>query len=88
MTETLLAQLVLHFQWGFELVDRCNAKLLEFVEMLSFVCQQKDKHEARTLCGSNKEFMLNWPMLMSLWQCVLVIPTSTAVCERGFSKKN
>jgi hypothetical protein len=25
---------------------------------------------------------------MSLWQCVLVIPTSIAICEQGFSKQN
>ena len=25
---------------------------------------------------------------MSLWQYVLVIPTSMAICEQGFSKKN
>jgi hypothetical protein len=56
--------------------------------MLSSVCQQKGMHEAWTFCGSDREFMLNWPLLMSLWQCVLVIPTSTAVCERGFSKQN
>jgi hypothetical protein len=25
---------------------------------------------------------------MSLWQCVLVIPTSIAICEQGFLKQN
>jgi hypothetical protein len=88
MIETWLARLVLHFQWGPEPVDQCNVELLEFVEMLSSVCQQKGIHEAWTFCGFDREFMLNWPLLMSLWQCVLVIPTSTAVCEQGFSKQN
>ena len=32
--------------------------------------------------------MLNWPILMSLWQYVLVIPISTTICERYFSKQN
>jgi hypothetical protein len=41
-----------------------------------------------TLCGNDREFMINWPTMMSLWQAILVIPTSTVVCERGFSKQN
>ena len=28
--------------------------------------------------------MINWPTLMSLWQAILVIPTSTYVCERDW----
>jgi hypothetical protein len=30
--------------------------------------------------------MLNWHVLMSLWQCVLVIPTNTIVYKQGFKK--
>ena len=32
--------------------------------------------------------MINWPTIMSLWQAILVIPTSIVVCECGFSKQN
>ena len=39
-------------------------------------------------CGNDWEFTINWPPLMSLWQAILVIPTSTVVCECGFSKQN
>ena len=88
MTETWLARIVSHFQWDQELVGRCNAELLEFVETLASMCQHKGMHETWAFCGSDREFMLNWPTLISLWQYVLVIPTSTSICERGFSKQN
>jgi hypothetical protein len=45
-------------------------------------------HEVWVFCGRNREFKINWPTLMSLWQAILVIPTSTVVCEHGFSKHN
>ena len=45
-------------------------------------------HETWAFCGSDCEFMLNWPTLISLWQYVLMIPTSTTICERDFSKQN
>jgi hypothetical protein len=38
MTETWLARFVSHFQWASALINWCNAKLLEFIEMLSFEC--------------------------------------------------
>jgi hypothetical protein len=39
LTEQWLNRLVIHFKWSFVLVDQANAELLEFVEMLSSVCQ-------------------------------------------------
>jgi hypothetical protein len=44
-------------------------------------------HQAWTSCSFDKEFMLNWYIMMSLWQCILAISTSTPICELGFSKK-
>ena len=66
LTETWLVRIVSHFQWDQELVGRCNAELLEFVETLASMCQHKGMHETWTFCGSDREFMLNWPTLMSL----------------------
>ena len=88
LTEQWLNRLVTHFKWSSVLVDEANAELLEFVEMLSSACQHRSMHEAWGFCGHDREFKINWPTLMSLWQAILVIPTSTAVCERGFSKQN
>ena len=45
-------------------------------------------HEAWVFCGNDREFMINWPTQVSLWQAILVIPTSTLVCECGFLKHN
>jgi hypothetical protein len=39
-------------------------------------------------CGNDREFMMNWPTLMSLWQVILVIPTHVDVWECGFLKQN
>ena len=63
-------------------------ELLEFVETLALICQYKGMHETWAFCESDCEFMLNWPTLMSLWQYVLVIPTSTVIYEWDFSKQN
>ena len=45
-------------------------------------------YEAWVFCGCDQQFNINWPTLMSLWQAILVNPTSTDVCESGFSKQN
>ena len=39
LTEQWLNRLVTHFRSSDDLIDQCNAKLLEFVDMLSFVCE-------------------------------------------------
>jgi len=88
LTEQWLNRLVTHFRWSDDLVNQCNAELLEFVEMLCSVCERRSMQEAWVFCGNDREFMINWPTMMSLWQAILVIPTSTVVCERGFSKQN
>jgi hAT family C-terminal dimerisation region len=40
------------------------------------------------LCGGEPEWFEGFPCLMQLWQIILVLPASLAVCERGFSKLN
>ncbi len=39
LTKQWLNRLVTHFKWSFVLVDRMNAELLEFVEILSLTCE-------------------------------------------------
>jgi hypothetical protein len=34
--------------------------------------------------GNEWEFMINWPTLISLWQAILVIPTSSALVSVVF----
>ena len=36
----------------------------------------------------NLEWHTNWPKLMQLWQKIILIPSSTAIVERRFSKQN
>ena len=45
-------------------------------------------HEVWFFCGHDRELKVNWPTLMSLWQAILVMPTSIVVCKCGFSKHN
>ena len=77
-----------HLCWSNDLVNLSNAKLLELVEMLSCACEHQDMHEAWVFGGNDQEFVIDRPTLMSLWQAMLVIPTSTVVCEHGISKQN
>ena len=63
-------------------------ELLEFLEMLSSVCEHRSIHEAWIFCGNARKFMINRPILMSLWQAMLVIPTSIFVCDCGCLKHN
>jgi hypothetical protein len=80
---------VTHFHGSNAFGNQCNVELLEFVEMLSYVCEHRGMHEACVFCGNDREFMINWPkFLMSLWRAILVIPTSIVVCEHGFLKQN
>ena len=81
LTQHWLNQLVTHFRWSDDLVKQCNVELLEFVE----ICGHRGMHKA---CGNDHEFMINWPILMLLWQTIFVIPTSIVVCKRDFLKHN
>ena len=39
-------------------------------------------------CRGEPEWCDSFPNLMKLWQVVLILPASTASCQRGFSKLN
>ena len=62
--------------------------MLEFVETIRYECPEKSIHEAWSLCGCALEWKTNWPNIIKLWQNVLIILASTAICERWFSKQN
>ena len=65
------------------------SSMLEYVKMLSFVCEHRGMQEAwGFFVAMTKSSWLIGPTLMSLWQAILVIPTSIIVCERGFSTQN
>ena len=62
-------------------------ELLEFVETLRHECENKSLYEAWQFCGGFNEWYSNWPHLMKLWQKILVIPLSIAICEGDFKTK-
>lgn len=91
MTSHWLEKLLERFCDGLPqpLVDResCKGELHEFVSMLASSCERKNMLEAWKFCGETPHWHADWPNLMRLWQIVMVIPASTVVCERGFSKQ-
>jgi hypothetical protein len=48
----------------------------------------KSLFEAWEFAGITPEWSINWPRLSNLWRRVMMIPVSTGLCERDFSKKN
>lgn len=87
-TDLWLERLVNKFVASADERDLCRAEMLEFIETMRYECGQKSINEAWVLCGCSLEWRTNWPNLTRLWQKVLVIPSSIAICERGFSKQN
>ena len=67
---------------------RCLGEMDEFVCTMYRSYPKKHMFGAWDLCGGEPEWFEVFPCLMQLWQAILVIPTSTTVCERGFSKLN
>lgn len=53
LTEQWLNQLVTHFRWSDDSVNQCNAKLLEFVEMLSSICEHQGVHKIWIFCDND-----------------------------------
>jgi hypothetical protein len=58
------------------------------METLCNECENKTIFETWRICGSNLERYINWPILMQLWQKLILIPSSIVICERGFFKQN
>jgi len=66
----------------------CNGELGPFTDTLWEACKGKRMLEAWNQCCGQIEWKESFPNIMRLWQLLLVIPTSTTTCERGFSKQN
>ncbi|KAH7295154.1 hypothetical protein KP509_27G035000 [Ceratopteris richardii] len=89
-----LLQHLLDFQELFEhalyTIDKkgCEKELYSFVDNLFMNCEGFTMKEAWRYFSSMKDWHASFPNLMKLWQVILIIPTSTDACERGFSKQN
>ena len=66
----------------------CKGELLEFMETLQHECNFKTTFEAWRICGSNLGWHTKWPRLMQLGQKIILIPSSTTICKRGFFTPN
>ena len=60
----------------------------EFIYTIYKSYPKKNMFGVWDLCGGEPEWFEGFPCLMQLWQTILFIPTSTTICERGFSKLN
>jgi hypothetical protein len=58
------------------------------MEILRCECESKMIFEAWRICRSNLEWHTNWPKLMQRLQKIILIPSSVAIFEGGFSKQN
>ena len=87
-TELWLKRILLKFQYTKEESDMCKGELLEFTETLQHEFENETKFEVWHICGSKLEWHTNWPKLVQLWQKIILIPSSRAICKRGFSKQN
>ena len=88
ITEEWLERLFVKFQTSEEEQDRCRGECLEMVETMREMIPNKSLFEAWEFACTTPEWSINWPGLNNLWRRVMVIPVSTAICERGFSKQN
>ena len=87
-TELWFERILSKFQYTEEESDMCKGELFEFMETLWHECENKSIFEAWCLCDSNLDWHTNWPKLMQIWQKIILIPSSIAICERGLSKQN
>ncbi|MCO5612069.1 hypothetical protein L7F22_066331 [Adiantum nelumboides] len=67
---------------------QCEFEVDRFALSLFKANQSYSFHDAWGHCRGEVEWVESYPNLMKLWQALLVIPVSTACCERGFSKQN
>ena len=66
----------------------CRGECLEMVEIMREIIPNKSLFEAWEFAGTTPERPINWLGLSNLWRRVMVIPVSTTICERGFSRQN
>jgi len=76
------------FDFKIQINRNCKwTKLIKFMEILKYQFEIKPLAKAWQLCGGITKWYVNWPHVMQLWQKVLVVPSSVAICQRGFSKQ-
>ncbi|KAH7277645.1 hypothetical protein KP509_39G060800 [Ceratopteris richardii] len=89
-TQEWLAKVIERINVDSSVIDmrRCMNEREDFIGMLYRPTQNKGMHDAWEVCLGSKSWWDLYPGMMQLWQMCLVIPTSTAACERGFSRHN
>ncbi|KAH7428994.1 hypothetical protein KP509_09G026200 [Ceratopteris richardii] len=89
-TQEWLAKVIERINIDSSVIDmrRCMNEREDFIGMLYRSTQNKGMHDAWEVCLGSKSWWDLYPGMMQLWQMCLVIPTSTAACERGFSRHN
>ena len=65
-----------------------KSELRGFLDTLQISCGGLKMHQAWMVYSSNLDYVGRYLHMTKLWQTVLVIPASTASCERGFSTQN
>ena len=65
-----------------------KSELQGFLDTLQISCGGLKMHQAWMVYSSNLDYVGRYLYMTKLWQTVLVIPASTASCERGFLTQN
>ena len=84
---TYLTTLAQHFELMLRKLgcDEEQVKSMEHAEWPSFKQFASRNKETRTSAFDDHELHARFPTILKLTEIVLVIPMSTAICERGFS---
>ncbi|MCO5564404.1 hypothetical protein L7F22_018065 [Adiantum nelumboides] len=83
-----LARLLDRFGGHVVCVDGCKKELRSFVDTLYYGCEGMSCQDAWRVFSNKLSWHETFVNLMKVWQSLLVLPISTASCERGFSKQN
>ncbi|MCO5592067.1 hypothetical protein L7F22_046061 [Adiantum nelumboides] len=73
---------------GFIDVSECEREMEHFTTKVYKEFPSYGFFEAWEQCAGEDGWIESYPSLLKLWQIMLLIPVSTACCERGFSKQN
>ena len=67
---------------------KCEGEMESFFVTLHPAYPKRNKFGAWEQCRGEPEWCDSFPNLMKLWNIILILPASTASCERVFSKMN
>ncbi|KAH7439027.1 hypothetical protein KP509_04G041600 [Ceratopteris richardii] len=89
-TQEWLQKVIERINIDSSMIDMCKYinEREDLVGMLYRLAQNKGMHDTWEVCLGSKSWWDLYPGMMQLWQICLVIPASTAACERGFSRHN